>query len=658
MIYLFLGINTMSNISFETSIASNNNFDASEPEHFNEACSEYNESVEIYLNFDLSNSVTLGAKTVGLLTNKDQKSLVESLDNISTYQANCNVSINSNTNSNEEYIQSDSNNTNLPTGDNHYKMLYDKNAMLNFFSNYQDDLKTYFILNNLLTNPDNKNAIISFTLNNIKLLICDKSTECLTRQNLIKLAQSIILNENIDFDIRFEALKMLESLLVNNKSCLNPEAYLELTDYISLVQIKPRTHSDLKEKAQKILKLQKVASEIRKQSLYIINEKTSLDSFKKHNIQAVKSSTSKFFINSISTNPFSFHDYLNDEEIAEINRLMSSLASLPFDNQIDVLNMIICEIRIHKFLVYFDFLPNLAKYITVLNNVKNAVIEEQKLNQELINHKSFIGFIKEDLWKLFIDGRYHKVRGKYGYEDESGYLAGCFCGFRHVLEDIRKKSPLSFETVNVDTLNEWRYHAVKNVLNEDFSSFHISLSLGCTFYFVGDKLSESGKEEMLASAKIKSKKKYVRLPGAEEVVIKRYANEFYHLYEEYQNEKPFKLIRSGCRHNNTTIADLKISMNKVLQKFFQELSISVSESDKERVIIKCVITLNRMHGFADGNIRTLVFLFLNGLMISHGMCPLIWENPNIIDGHSADESHKYLIAAKKRFRSSCIKPKI
>ena len=546
--------------------------------------------------------------------------------------------------------------TTVEKSDNHLNILNSKSALLNFFSNYKDDLKTYFILKELITNPDNKDKILNITTSNIYDLIIDKSTNNVIKTNLIEFMLSTLLNANLNAAIPLNILDKLKLLLLNHNSCLTSELYLEITDSINSVILNPSIAEVLKIRSQQILKLPEIVCDISKRSLNIITEKRrSLKIFQTSDLDKIKIDFQISLAATIQNDKNSFTKPLSRHELNVINWLMSSVDSFLPHQKIDFLDIIISEIRIYDYSACFDVSPNLAKYITLLKGIKKSVIEEKKLYQELQHHKSFKEFDEQNIWKLFINECDHKSKGKYGYEDETGYLAGCFCGFRHTLEHIRKKGPLSSDTVNVNILNEWRYHTIKNTLKVNFEPFEIDLTTIYTFALtIGKNYSKAGKEELTDTMDRKIERASRKLPSGNILYIDKhlYIHEFYRMFEAFTIEDNPKCIYARCRNNRKSVVDLKADMNTVLQIFFQELNVAKSESDKEKAILKCVVTLNRIHGFADANIRLLFFLFLNGLMISNGLSPRIWTDPNLADGYSFDESYNLLCSAKENFQEN------
>ena len=61
------------------------------------------------------------------------------------------------------------------------------------------------------------------------------------------------------------------------------------------------------------------------------------------------------------------------------------------------------------------------------------------------------------------------------------------------------------------------------------------------------------------------------------------------------------------------------------------------DDQKLWAIVRITQGLNQSHLFTDGNIRITAMVLMNSLLIKEGFPPVIWEDPNVLDGHSLDE---------------------
>lgn len=76
--------------------------------------------------------------------------------------------------------------------------------------------------------------------------------------------------------------------------------------------------------------------------------------------------------------------------------------------------------------------------------------------------------------------------------------------------------------------------------------------------------------------------------------------------------------------------------DKVFKNYYQRIENCSSDRDKISLIAETCQTLDQLHLFNDGNIRT-VYLIMNKLLIDIGLSPSILKNPNIFDGYSLNE---------------------
>ena len=99
-------------------------------------------------------------------------------------------------------------------------------------------------------------------------------------------------------------------------------------------------------------------------------------------------------------------------------------------------------------------------------------------------------------------------------------------------------------------------------------------------------------------------------------------------------------------------ADRITIINKVksfIHEFKQNMALFSSPEAKLKELLRLVQNLNHGHFFVDGNIRSLVFILLNTALLREGEPPIIWCNPNKIDGHSLLESVELAKEGQERF---------
>lgn len=73
------------------------------------------------------------------------------------------------------------------------------------------------------------------------------------------------------------------------------------------------------------------------------------------------------------------------------------------------------------------------------------------------------------------------------------------------------------------------------------------------------------------------------------------------------------------------------------------------EYDVLRLIADCCQSLDQYHLFADGNIRTSVFLVMNKLLLENGLRPVLPHDPNVMDMHSLSEIASHILDWQDNF---------
>lgn len=83
--------------------------------------------------------------------------------------------------------------------------------------------------------------------------------------------------------------------------------------------------------------------------------------------------------------------------------------------------------------------------------------------------------------------------------------------------------------------------------------------------------------------------------------------------------------------------DLRQRINSITADYHKSLPLAKTDEAKLKVMIQTVQTLEQLHPFLDGNLRTFGILLLNRMLIENDMTPTILEDPNRFDGFSVDE---------------------
>ncbi|WP_153074288.1 hypothetical protein [Paraburkholderia bonniea] len=104
-------------------------------------------------------------------------------------------------------------------------------------------------------------------------------------------------------------------------------------------------------------------------------------------------------------------------------------------------------------------------------------------------------------------------------------------------------------------------------------------------------------------------------------------------------------------------SELRAKAKELIEQYHFEIKCIQSNSYKpgqrNTAIMKAIATLcqdlDQHHLFSDGNIRVIVFLVMNLLLLQNKMSPLIFENPHIIDGYAIDEIVKLMRSGQDRY---------
>jgi hypothetical protein len=103
--------------------------------------------------------------------------------------------------------------------------------------------------------------------------------------------------------------------------------------------------------------------------------------------------------------------------------------------------------------------------------------------------------------------------------------------------------------------------------------------------------------------------------------------------------------------------EARVLAQGVIDRYHTEITSAHTEDARLTAIARVCQDLDQMHLFADGNIRTVVFLVLNKLLLEQGYSPVIMDEPNVFDAKSVDQLKALIKAGQRRFRSFQPPPK-
>ena len=248
----------------------------------------------------------------------------------------------------------------------------------------------------------------------------------------------------------------------------------------------------------------------------------------------------------------------------------------------------------------------------------------------------FDQFDKRQAWRLLMDGKHHDTRGKYGFENEQGYMSAMMAAFTFMLGQIGTK----MDEHLYEALHD---RAVMGVLTRSGNpmgrGYRDRWWAGVGFGLDPENWSAEGAAELhdrwkkdapIRRAVDKDTNKMVGPEVREKVMLLK------GLYKSQCQG----LVRDVLETYYTRIAAIKKHYAKPQNR-------SRRTTDKPDEILTAIVRLaqdlDQMHLFFDGNIRTVAFLVLNKLLIDNEMKPAILDEPNVFDMKSTAE----LVAAVK-----------
>jgi hypothetical protein len=231
---------------------------------------------------------------------------------------------------------------------------------------------------------------------------------------------------------------------------------------------------------------------------------------------------------------------------------------------------------------------------------------------------------------LFMDAEHWSSElGRYHFENELGYLAGCLRAFRHLMSlDGR---PLTAEALcevhDVAVCEAFRRAPVP--MTHPFQLGYRSQAVSFPL-IEGRNFTALGYEEFLASPD--SSSGWVTVGSA-------------------AGGAGLQLTA-----NARTSMECRDKAAGILAAYYRELheaSGEAAEVEGRRLLstVRCCQSLNRNHLFADANIRTIGYLCLNKFLLDLGMAPAVLEYPKVLDMCAAGEVMEAVHRGQARYRA-------
>lgn len=252
-------------------------------------------------------------------------------------------------------------------------------------------------------------------------------------------------------------------------------------------------------------------------------------------------------------------------------------------------------------------------------------------------------FDKTQLWRLFIDGRFHKkYNGWVGYEaGERGSIQALLNGFSFMLDhfdlsdglkatylrELHKVCMLSVETTNLKSspgdiryLNSGMPFFAKTTTYEHLQEIFALRKGDGTALFNTKKFAKTADEldidevfmYMKKEGKINYRNWYPNLDIRQKEALegKRTLTEFYE-----------------AKHSVQMLMVSK--MEEIIDRYNSNIQKAKSDEEKIKVISLVSRELELLHPFPDGNSRTFSCIMGNHLLMYNGFAPMCLENPNL-----------------------------
>jgi len=251
-------------------------------------------------------------------------------------------------------------------------------------------------------------------------------------------------------------------------------------------------------------------------------------------------------------------------------------------------------------------------------------------------------FDKRQLWRLFVDGRFHKkYEGWLGYEaGERGSVQALLNGFAFMLEhfdlsqglssayllDLHKVCMLNVETSNLKSspgdlryLNAGMPFFAKSTTKENLRQILQERKGDGTVIFNTKKYAKTADEfdlEELYEGLLKDKRINYR---------NWYPNLDRQMEESLQKKHGLQAFYHAKHAVQMMFAE---RMDSIVDRFNRTIRMARTEDEQLDCFILLVRHLELLHPFPDGNCRTFVCITLNHLLLYYGFMPTLLYNPN------------------------------
>lgn len=230
-------------------------------------------------------------------------------------------------------------------------------------------------------------------------------------------------------------------------------------------------------------------------------------------------------------------------------------------------------------------------------------------------------------WKLVLDAQSHS-RGIFAFEEERGYVAAMMRALNFMIDTV--DAPLNAAMLELlhDTAVSGTYKlrekasplakiplGYRHCIGVGFGLFSTATPAGLAEFQASEKPSQTW-----IRITETPRGKFVHAAAKSALECRGKANDIFNHYA--------KALR---RVQAINVADTR-------------------EQEELRCIAQCCQDLEQHHLFRDGNIRTVVFLCMNKLLLQNGYSPALWNDPNCIDMHSVSEIVSLIRRGQKAYQ--------
>jgi|GEM_PF-2905071 len=245
-----------------------------------------------------------------------------------------------------------------------------------------------------------------------------------------------------------------------------------------------------------------------------------------------------------------------------------------------------------------------------------------------------------DCWRLVMDGG-HQDKGIHHFENEQGYMQGMLRGLNLMIATLDE--PLTadlYRTLHDAAVDKvYERDNLQTTMKKGYSECGVGFDL-----IMGINCTEAGLAE------------YRKKSG---VVINE-SGQTRRLCAAYNPEIAARMEDDKCVtqviKTRQQICDEHVT--EIIDTYNKELRIAKEINDplkRETAILTCIAKccqdLDQHHVFEDGNIRTVVFLVMNKLLLKNKLAPVILKEPNAVDMFSLEQIVSLMREGQKTFRT-------